>query len=138
MSFFEGEETTADVLLHSHPKGYVAALGRYGYFCIPMLGMSSAFVIFTDLATNLRGKNDKLNWVIGACAAGLIFGAWRRSKPAGFFGSLAFSGAAMLKKDSLENNYPLFDVPRHYKYGGIRTTRDWTLTAHRPGNWTKE
>ncbi|KAK4885106.1 hypothetical protein RN001_001377 [Aquatica leii] len=130
--------STADVLLYSHPKGYAAALGRYGYFCVPLLGMSSAFVLFTDLATNIRNKNDKLNWVIGACAAGVIFGAWRRSGAATFFGSALFSGMALIKKDALQNDYVLLDLPTRLKHGGIRTSRDYTLTAHRPGNWVKE
>lgn len=130
---------TADVLLYSHPKGYLSTLGRYAYICFPLLGMSTAFVMLKNSAANVRGKDDKLNWVIGALAAGGIFGAWRKSVTAGFTACSTLSGIAMLKKHALQNNWTLLDYETKIQEGGIRSVRhDFTLTAHRPGNWIRE
>lgn len=128
---------TGDVLLYSHPKGYLPILGRYAYVCLPIMGMTTAFVIIKNMATSVRGKDDKFNWVLGACTAGGILGAWQKSTRAGFTACMVFSAAAMVKKHALQNGWTLFDHDLKQQQGGIRSVRhDFTLTKHRPGNWT--
>jgi NADH dehydrogenase (ubiquinone) 1 alpha subcomplex subunit 11 len=51
--------STIDVLMVSHPKGYMPTLSRYVYFTVPAMGMASAFTLGTYFATKLRGKDDK-------------------------------------------------------------------------------
>ncbi|CAH1958225.1 unnamed protein product [Acanthoscelides obtectus] len=69
---------TADVLLYSHPKGYLETLGRYGYMSFPIIGATTAFVCTTNAAASIRGKDDLLNWFLGGFAAGAMMGVWRR------------------------------------------------------------
>lgn len=51
--------STVDVLMVSHPKGYLPTLSRYLYFCGPAAGMATAFAVGTYAATRLRGSDDK-------------------------------------------------------------------------------
>ncbi|KAB0795677.1 hypothetical protein PPYR_09738 [Photinus pyralis] len=128
---------TIDVLLYSHPKGYAATLGRIASVCAPIIGISTTFVVFTNSAANFRKKDDHINWMIGGCAAGIVCGAWKRSGMVGFCTSLLFATAGYVKKDALMNNFALFERESKIQNGGIWSPhRDWTLTAHRPGNWT--
>lgn len=48
-----------DVLMISHPKGYLPTISRYLYFTGPAMGMATAFTIGTFMSTRMRGKNDK-------------------------------------------------------------------------------
>lgn len=48
-----------DVLMISHPKGYLPTISRYLYFTGPAIGMATAFTIGTFVSTRMRGKNDK-------------------------------------------------------------------------------
>jgi NADH dehydrogenase (ubiquinone) 1 alpha subcomplex subunit 11 len=85
----------------------------------------------------VRHKDDKLNYILGGCAAGGVFGAWRQSVSFGFLGSLVFGLMAVVKKISLEEGWELF--PHHAPlrmYGSLRGSRhDWTLTKPRPKTW---
>lgn len=51
--------STIDVLMVSHPKGYMPTIARYLYFTGPMMGMATAFTLGTFLSTRIRGKDDK-------------------------------------------------------------------------------
>lgn len=136
-SVFAVALSTVDVLLHSHPKGYVPTLYRYFYISIPILATSSSFVVVSNLAANRRGKDDELNWIGGACVAGVIFGLWRKSGGACAAACAAFSVAAFVKKNALLNNIHLIpvDVPKcHGSVGMVR--HDWTLSRSPPANWT--
>jgi NADH dehydrogenase (ubiquinone) 1 alpha subcomplex subunit 11 len=51
--------STVDVLMVSHPKGYLPTLSRYIYFTAPLMGMASAFTLGTYFGRKLRGVDDK-------------------------------------------------------------------------------
>jgi hypothetical protein len=55
--------STTDVMLYSHPKGYLQTLARYVHFGWPIFGAAAAFVLGHNLAGSIRNKDDKLNWV---------------------------------------------------------------------------
>lgn len=49
-----------DILMVSHPKGYLQTASRFMYWMGPAMGMASAFTTGTFLSTKLRGgKDDK-------------------------------------------------------------------------------
>lgn len=126
-----------DVLLCSHPKGYAATLGRFASISGPIIGLSSVFVVISNQAANYRKKDDQLNWVVGGVATGIACGAWRRSGMVGFVTSIVFGAYAFIHKDSLMMNIPMYDVKVKLQNGRLRPfEKDWTLIAHRPGNWT--
>lgn len=87
---------TMDVLMVSRPKGYLPIIARYAYNVGPMMGMASAFTIGTFAATNLRGKDDRINYFIGGVCAGGVYGAWRRSFNAGAVAALFFGKTSFL------------------------------------------
>ncbi|KAJ8879922.1 hypothetical protein PR048_020543 [Dryococelus australis] len=120
-----------DCLLLSQPKGVVRTLGRVGYFTFPFVGMATAFTTTTCLATNLRHKDDKINYALGAIAAGSIFGTWQKSILGGFVVSIAFTAFAVAKKASIEDGWEFFPEI-HYRQ---RLRHDFTLRKQRPGNW---
>lgn len=49
---------TADVLMYSHPKGYLATLGCFAKWIGPAMGLATAFTTATYAAQHLRGKDD--------------------------------------------------------------------------------
>lgn len=126
-----------DVRLYSHTQGIYPTAARFAHFTFPFIGIAAAFTATTCVATSVRHKDDKLNYIIGAFAAGGVFGAWRKSVMAGFAGSLFFSALAFLKKTSLEDGWEL--VPNKIPlrtYGSLRGSRhDWTITAPPQKTW---
>lgn len=52
--------STIDVLMLSHPKGYLPTMARFAYNIGPLMGMATAFTLTTYMATNIRGKDDRL------------------------------------------------------------------------------
>lgn len=126
-----------DVRLYSQTQGIYPTAARFAHFTFPFIGMAAAFTATTCIATSVRRKNDKINYFLGGCAAGGIFGAWRKSILAGFTSSLVFGVLAVVKKMSLEEGWDIIpkDIPLHM-YGSLRGSRhDWTLTAPRPKTW---
>lgn len=51
--------STLDVLMVSHPKGYLPTIARYIHFTGPFMGMATAFTLGTFLSTRLRQEDDK-------------------------------------------------------------------------------
>ncbi|XP_017768537.1 PREDICTED: NADH dehydrogenase [ubiquinone] 1 alpha subcomplex subunit 11 [Nicrophorus vespilloides] len=128
--------STVDVLLHSKPQGYAKILGRYAFLTLPLMGMSAAFVVTTNMACNIRSKDDKINWLLGGAAAGAIFGAWRGNTEAACAGMMALSGLAVGKKHCIQNGYTIIPTHVHPMAGTIWTPKhDWTLTKDNPGAW---
>ncbi|CAG2067181.1 unnamed protein product [Timema podura] len=123
--------SAVDVLFYSHPKGYFETLSRFGYLTLPLVGMAAAFTATTCAATNLRGKDDKLNYALGGVAAGCIFGTWRKTIKSGFVASVLLGAFAMLKKASKEDGWEFMPEIKYRE----RFQQDWSLRKHRPGNW---
>ena len=130
--------STVDVLMLSKPQGYASTLARYAYFTGPLIGMATAFTMVTYFATNVRGKDDKLNYFLGGMAAGGVLGSWRRSAFAGFGFGVIFGVAGMVKKLSKEEGWEFFPKVKH-QVGSLNiASHDFTLMKDRPRNWTTE
>ncbi|XP_049877446.1 NADH dehydrogenase [ubiquinone] 1 alpha subcomplex subunit 11 [Pectinophora gossypiella] len=116
-----------DVLMFSHPKGFAQTVGRYGFFMGPMVGMAAAFTVTTNVAQNIRGKNDKINYFLGGVAAGSIFGTWLRSVTVAVPACLLLGFAAIVKKSAVDEGWVFFpDTTMAPK--SIKSVRhDWTL-----------
>lgn len=97
-----------DVLLISHPKGYVQTAGRFVYYMGPMTAMAAAFAATTCIATSIRGKDDRLNYVIGAASSAAVYGAWKNSISSGLNAAVLFGIAAFLKKTSVDEGWAIF------------------------------
>ncbi|CAG9127553.1 hypothetical protein JYU34_014034 [Plutella xylostella] len=128
-----------DILLYSHPKGILATLGRGMYFCGPLVGMASAFTVTANVAQNMRGKNDLLNYFMGGVVSGAVFGAWQRSitvaVPAGVF----LGACAVVKKTAVDEGWTLMPDCPHGKENFVSAKNDWTLVKDIPEmrGWTK-
>lgn len=79
-----------DIVMFSHPQGFLPTASRFAYWMGPAVGMATAFTTTAYAANRLRGKDDKWNYVAGACASASVFGAWQRSSIQGFSMCLAF------------------------------------------------
>ncbi|EDS35811.1 mitochondrial NADH:ubiquinone oxidoreductase B14.7 subunit [Culex quinquefasciatus] len=130
--------SSVEVLMISKPKGVIPTLGRYVYFTGPFIGIASAFTVGAYAANRLRGKDDTLNYVVGAFAAGGVYGAWKRNVVAGLVTGLFFSIAGAVKKNSIEKGWEFFPEPKKHGVGALNPARyDFTLTQERERNWTK-
>ncbi|KAH8257945.1 hypothetical protein KR038_003357 [Drosophila bunnanda] len=128
-----------DVLTLSKPRGYVPTLGRFAYNTGPLMGMATAFTLTTLAATNARGKDDKINYLLGGFAAGGVFGAWKHNHVAGLCAGLFLGIAGVIKKMSVEQGWEFFPDTPLKQYGGLNIAEnDWTIMADRPRNWTTE
>uniref|UniRef100_A0A1L8EBD7 NADH dehydrogenase [ubiquinone] 1 alpha subcomplex subunit 11 n=1 Tax=Haematobia irritans TaxID=7368 RepID=A0A1L8EBD7_HAEIR len=121
--------STVDVLMLSHPKGYLPTLARFAYNTGPMMGMASAFTLATYMATNVRGKDDRFNYFLGGFAAGGVYGAWRRSHVAGLVMGLFFGLAGVIKKTSIQEGWEFFPSLNHHAYMLGAKEHDHTLMA---------
>lgn len=130
--------STIDVMLYSHPKGYLDTIGRYAHCSWPVFGAAAAFVIGSNIAGSIRHKDDKWNWFIGGAGAGGVVGLWRKNTITGGLLALTFGVLALYRKQTyLDGTHMFYPDTLEPKWGGLRTVRqDWTLTKHRPGNWT--
>jgi hypothetical protein len=50
---------TMDVVMYTHPKGYLPTIARFAWWLGPAVGMASAFTTGTFMANRIRGKDDK-------------------------------------------------------------------------------
>lgn len=91
---------TCDVMLYSKPKGYMATLGRYAYLSMPVFGMTTVFVLASNMLRNARGKDDIWNWAGAGAAAGSVLGIWRGSPQVGWVNAGIFAAAAGGNGDS--------------------------------------
>ncbi|KAK7864964.1 hypothetical protein R5R35_004946 [Gryllus longicercus] len=131
--------STLDVILHSHPQGYVQTVARYGHFTLPFIGIAAAFTTTVCVATSVRKKDDHLNYALGGAAAGSIFGIWRKSTFNGCRMGIVFIIAALVKKSSVEDGWNFFPSNIVRQKGSLRGVRhDYSLTEERPRNWTVE
>lgn len=124
----------SDILLYSHPKGYVPTLSRLAYMGTPILAAGATFVLTVNSLASIRKKDDKLNWFLGGFATGTIFGAWTRNKMLGFNLGMFLGFVAFLNKMGIENKFDIIPKRQRIIYDVNRI--DWTLFKDRPGNWT--
>ncbi|CAH0401132.1 unnamed protein product [Chilo suppressalis] len=119
---------TFDVLMYSHPKGIINTAGRYLWYLGPLVGMASAFSVTANVAQNIRGKNDKLNYFLGGVAAGSVYGAWQRSLTAGVPVAVVLGAIAVVKKTGIDEGWTFIpDIPQATKT--IQSVRhDWTYS----------
>uniref|UniRef100_G3CJT7 NADH dehydrogenase [ubiquinone] 1 alpha subcomplex subunit 11 n=1 Tax=Dipetalogaster maximus TaxID=72496 RepID=G3CJT7_DIPMA len=127
-----------DILMYSHPKGYLPTLGRFAYITFPFMGMGAAFVVTTCMATNMRKKDDVWNYFLGGTAVGAVMGAWKRSLRIGTYGSLALGLFFLITKDCIENGRTTFSMEgwEPQKHGNIWSVkRDFTILADPGRTW---
>jgi len=132
---------TTDVVMVSHPKGFLPTVSRFMYWMGPAVGMASAFTTAAYVSQKLRGgTNDKINYVVGSCAAAGVFGAWRRNVVTGFTMCIFFSIAGCMKKLSFEEGWEFFPKSEYDKGRvtmGTNVARyDFTLSADPGKGWT--
>lgn len=127
---------TADVLMYSHTKGYLATLARYAFFVAPACGIASSFTFGTYISTRLRGKDDVYNYFVGSVAAGGVVGRWAKSVKAGLFFSGVFCIASIAKRTSINEGWEFFPaIPQGW--GNIRSIRqDCSIVDEREPGWT--
>ncbi|XP_013162625.1 PREDICTED: NADH dehydrogenase [ubiquinone] 1 alpha subcomplex subunit 11 [Papilio xuthus] len=119
---------TFDVLMFSHPKGIVNTTGRYMFYVGPLVGMATAFTVTANVAQNMRGKNDGLNYFLGGAAAGSILSAWTRSLTIALPAVCVLGGAALVKKAAVDNGWVLVPKVPPSATKTIKSVRhDWTM-----------
>uniref|UniRef100_A0A0A9YBF5 NADH dehydrogenase [ubiquinone] 1 alpha subcomplex subunit 11 n=1 Tax=Lygus hesperus TaxID=30085 RepID=A0A0A9YBF5_LYGHE len=129
--------SSVDVTLYSHPVGYGPTLTRYAYLTVPIVAVSAAWTGAVCTATNIRKKDDQLNYAIGGVAAGSVIGAWRKSLKVGCYSSLALALVSALYKDSMVNNWNWLNNKRKPIWNNLWSIdRDWTITDDPPKSWT--
>lgn len=127
---------TYDVLMYSHPQGIVNTAGRYLYITGPLIGMAAAFAATTNIAQNIRGKNDKLNYFLGGAVSGAIFGAWQKSVAIGVPAAVLLGFVAVTKKMSVDDGWKFFPEIKHSSQNAVSARHDWTFVKDLPKNWT--
>ncbi|KAF6207393.1 hypothetical protein GE061_018634 [Apolygus lucorum] len=129
--------SSVDVTLISHPVGYGPTLTRYAYLTIPIVGIAAAWTGAVCTATNIRKKDDHLNYAIGGVAAGALIGAWRRSLKVGCYSALAGAFLSALYKDSLMSNWNFLSTKKKPMWNNVWTVnRDYSITDDPPKTWT--
>ncbi|XP_068209503.1 NADH dehydrogenase [ubiquinone] 1 alpha subcomplex subunit 11 [Palaemon carinicauda] len=117
---------TYDTVAYTKPQGYVPTIATYLKSTVPLVAAACTFAAVTCTACNLRGKDDKINYLLGGASAGSIFGIAARSVkvgvPLGFFLAMG----AMLYKDSRQNGWEIFPY-RERKVGFNHMYNDYTM-----------
>ncbi|XP_060536643.1 uncharacterized protein LOC132708365 [Cylas formicarius] len=129
--------STTDVLLYSKPKGFINILFRFSSISFPILTVSTAFVLSTNLVASIRKTNDNTNWFLGGFTAGTTFGFLTRRPMIGFNMGLLLGVAALVKKNSQLSGYTLTPPSVKTSRGSLWLLHhDLSLLAERPRNWT--
>lgn len=105
---------------------------------LPMYAGTSTFCIVTYLLTNIREKDDKLNYVISGYAAGSLTGALLKKNYFGFWLGIACACIGYAKKDSKLEDYEFFPTKYLGKslHGDFRTPyKNWSMYENRPKGW---
>uniref|UniRef100_A0A1B6BZ96 NADH dehydrogenase [ubiquinone] 1 alpha subcomplex subunit 11 n=1 Tax=Clastoptera arizonana TaxID=38151 RepID=A0A1B6BZ96_9HEMI len=130
-----------EVLTISHPKGAGAIAARLGYITLPFVGVAATFVTTSCLLTDLRKKDDYLNYIIGGFLSGTVVGAWAKNGHTGFATGLLFAAAAFAYKDSMLNNYKMFNLETNPVFGDFRSIKNkdtFSFLGDYPHSWKKE
>ncbi|XP_055707964.1 uncharacterized protein LOC129804573 [Phlebotomus papatasi] len=129
--------STYDVVMISKPVGFGNILAKYMYNTGPLMGMASAFTMGTYAATNLRGKDDTINYAIGGALAGGVYGAWRKSPVSGSCAAIVLAFAGVVKKLSLQEGWRFIPEPKNHAYQSLFLGRhDRTFFKDTEKGWT--
>ncbi|KAL4107742.1 hypothetical protein QTP88_018034 [Uroleucon formosanum] len=130
---------TSEIILISKPYGYLNTAYRYGQLMGPMFAATSTFCLVTHVATNIRGKDDMVNYAIGGFSTGILTGLIVNQKLFGFWLAVSLACIGAAKKHSKLNNYefyPTYPKVRKPVHGDFRTPyKNWTLYESRPKGW---
>ncbi|CAG4989556.1 unnamed protein product [Colias eurytheme] len=118
---------TFDVLLYSHPKGFFNTALRYGSYFGTAVGMATAFTLTTNIAQNVRGKNDRLNYFMGGAAAGMVFSALRKIPLLTLPMSIVLGCAAVAKKEGIDEGHIFFPKIQMATKNAWSARNDWTI-----------
>lgn len=119
---------TFDVLMFSHPKGFVNTAARYMFYIGPLVGMATAFTVTTNVAQNIRNKNDSINYFLGGAAAGSIASAWCKSLTIALPAAFILGTVAFVKKSAVDNGWTLLPILPPSATKTIKSVKhDWTL-----------
>ncbi|RZF35094.1 hypothetical protein LSTR_LSTR009686 [Laodelphax striatellus] len=130
-------KSTCDVILFPAPTGYLSTAGKVFYVTAPLVGATAIGTGVISLSTNLRKKDDAVNYFIGGVVGGLSYGMFKgrlgtACYAAGLFGMLCltfkYNNQRGVIFDQSERNRPCdVDVWRKYE--------DYTLTRSPPKGW---
>lgn len=118
---------TFDVLVNSKPKTYKQILNRHAQFIIPVVGITSTFVLIQNSMVTERGIDDHLNWIVPGATAGALLGGWFKKPGLAFNMALLGGICGFLKKCFLNCNYHIVPVGVPRMHGGLRCGWDWSL-----------
>ncbi|XP_030747154.1 uncharacterized protein LOC115875793 [Sitophilus oryzae] len=131
-----GMLSTADVILVTHPKGVLPTLGRLAAVALPFYGITTTFVLATNTLTNLRQKDDKINWAVGGALAGSCFGIWFRNRMIGFNMALFCGILAVIRKECNQQGWIWFPEINNKRGMATKPLRNYSLFEERPKGWT--
>lgn len=101
---------------------------NFGYYLFPLTGLATTFSCVTYISTNLRGKDDRLNYVMGAMACLPVLHAWKKTTSFTLYGTAMLIAAAYLKKDSKINGWQFYYSPEHqhphFQYPDMSLVKD--------------
>ncbi|XP_038211106.1 NADH dehydrogenase [ubiquinone] 1 alpha subcomplex subunit 11 [Zerene cesonia] len=118
---------TFDVLLYSHPQGFFNTAFRYGTYFGTAIGMASAFTLTANIAQNVRGKNDGLNYFMGGAASGVVFSALRKLPLLSLPMSIFLGCVAVVKKEAIDEGYTFFPDVKMGTKNAWSARNDWTI-----------
>lgn len=127
-----------DVLMFSHAKGLTGTVGRLAFFVGPAVGMAGAFTVTANVAQNIRGKNDKINYFLGGVVAGSVFGAWQKSITIAVPAAIVLGVTAVVKKTGIDEGWTFFPEVRMAKQSATSAKNDFTMAKDVPElkTWT--
>ncbi|THK33008.1 uncharacterized protein LOC107037666 [Diachasma alloeum] len=122
--------TIGDCCFISQVKNISETLNVFGFYVIPAVGVASTFAAVTYIATDFRGKDDKLNYGLGVAACMPVLHAFKKKQAFTIPATLFLLAGALLKKDSKENNWNWWNpvTPRYdhwYDYSLVGTITEW-------------
>ncbi|XP_014258871.1 NADH dehydrogenase [ubiquinone] 1 alpha subcomplex subunit 11 [Cimex lectularius] len=130
--------SSIEILLNSHPKGYAATFARYGFLTGSLVGSVVTFSSTSCMFTNLRGKDDRLNYGLAGIATGAFNGAWMKSVKVGSYSAVVFAVAGIVLKDFVINKWELFPdagTPKEVTHTYSSFSKDFTLTKDPGRTW---